>query len=488
MQLMSFRRPLLDSLRRKTLFGFAAIALLVAALSAFLLVEMRLLEAQIRVGEQINRFFGTVLEMRRFEKNFFLYRQASDLAETRDYLTQARAILAADGEEFARFAGEHEVSRLRTGLDTYADLLTEGAAHETRRQARIREVGKELATIAEEWTRRERALLQEQLDRHRQRLLWSIAIIVIAVLAIGRLLAAHVARPLRILERRMDAVAAGESAKLDLDGQDREIAALTAAFNRVLHELELHQRQLLRAERLASLGTLLSGVAHELNNPLSNVSTSCQILAEEVDAGGTALQRDLITQIDAETWRARRIVSTLLDYARDRPFRRDAVALRALVDDSLRLLRTRLPPQVELVVDIDPGLVVKGDRQRLQQVLFNVVANAGDSIEGDGNIVISATQVRDPWPADALVFGHGRGDAPAIELAVTDSGQGIPAAIRPRIFDPFFTTKEVGHGLGLGLFIVFEIVEEHDGTIAVQDASGGGTRIALRLPTAEGTP
>lgn len=457
----------LDSLRRKIVLAYGAVAALVVALSAFSVIEMRLLEAQIASGERIGQFLGIALEIRRFEKNFFLYRQSADLDETHAYVAQARRLLTEHAGDFVAFetTGEH-IDTLRAALAAYDALGASGAA-DPLLEARIRQAGKQIVTIAENWARAERALLQRQLERHRFWLLGAIVAVVAAALLVGQLLAWRVARPLRRLERDMEAVAAGRLTRFDLHADDREIASLTVAFNHVLRELDLRQGQLVRSEKLAALGTLLSGVAHELNNPLSNISTSCEILAEEVGAGGTAFQQELIGQIDAETWRARRIVRSLLDYARNREFRREPVALAALVEESLRLVKARIPAQVEIQIAIPADLTLDGDKQRLQQALFNLIGNALDALEGAGRLSIAARRTD---------------DGAAVEIEVKDDGAGIPADILPRIFDPFFTTKEIGHGLGLGLFIVFEIVEEHGGSIVVNSEPGLGTTFHLRFP------
>lgn len=474
----------LDSLRRKIVFGYGAVVVLVIGLSTFSLIEMRILETQIAAGERIGRFLGLALEIRRFEKNYLLYRQAADLDENRAYVEQARQLLAEHGSILETIERPERIAALRTTLDNYASLMAgpAGADGYALREAQIRHAGKEIVTAAEDWSRSERTLMQGQLDRHRLRLLGSIAAIVVLLVAIGQWLSWRVARPLKQLEENMAAVGAGRLAKLEMAVGDREIASLTQAFNHVLHELELRQGQLVRSEKLAALGTLLSGVAHELNNPLSNISTSCEILATEVGAGDTAFQKELLDQIDSETWRARRIVRSLLDYARDRPFRSELIPLATLVEESLRLIRGQLPAQVEISTTISTDLVVPGDKQRLQQALFNLVGNAVDALEGAGKITIAARVTAAPCPTDTLVFGQCASSAGAIEIDVGDNGHGIAPQDLPRIFDPFFTTKEVGRGLGLGLFIVFEIIEEHGGCIAVKSEPGRGTRFLIHLP------
>jgi signal transduction histidine kinase len=495
---MRFRLPALDSLRRKIVFGYGAVAFLVIALSTFSLVEMRVIETQIAAGERIGEFLGIALEIRRFEKNYFLYRQETDLDENRAYVAQARRLVEENLRLFESFESTEGIRRLLHSFDAYGGLMSVHAENPDHpgQEALIRQAGKEIVTVAERWARTERNRLQDQLDRHRKWLLGAIVAVAALVVVIGHFLAWRVARPLKQLEQNMAAVGTGQLAQLELKAEDREIASLTQAFNHVLRQLELRQGQLVRSEKLAALGTLLSGVAHELNNPLSNISTSCEILAEELAAekvgpGRTALdeesaafRQELLAQIDGETWRARRIVRSLLDYARDRAFKREPVPLAALVEESLRLIKGRIPAQVAIAADIPAALIVAADRQRLQQALFNLVGNAIDALEGAGEVRIAARRTEAPYPADALVFGKSPQGA-AIEIEIGDDGHGIAPEILPRIFDPFFTTKEVGHGSGLGLFIVYEIVEEHGGCIAVESVPGQGTTFLVRLPVEE---
>lgn len=484
----------MNSLRRKITVGYSAIAILVVSLSLFSFFELRLMEERIVAGESIGEFFDTALEIRRFEKNYFLYRQASDLTENGAYVERGRVLLRDHAEPFETLAGQTRIAQLANDLERYGALMAaygRDSASEPLATS-IRHIGKDIITFAEELAGTERQALQAMLDRHRRLLIASVIVVGLLVIAIGQWLTRRVGRPLKEMEASMKAVAAGRLTQLDMKAEDREIASLTQAFNHVLRELEVRQGQLVRSEKLAALGTLLSGVAHELNNPLSNIGTSCQILAEEIGSGGTtpevgagetAYQKELIEQIDAETWRARHIVRSLLDYARDREFKHEPIALAQLVGDTLRLMRSQIPAQVAVTVDIPDALEVFGDRQRLQQVLINLVGNAAAAITGNGTITVSARQDMAACACGPLVFGQcASNTSGSVEIVVRDSGQGIPADILPRIFDPFFTTKEVGHGVGLGLFIVFEIIEEHGGCIAVDSEVGKGTVFRIRLP------
>jgi signal transduction histidine kinase len=196
--------------------------------------------------------------------------------------------------------------------------------------------------------------------------------------------------------------------------------------------------------------------------------------------------RQLIEDIDAETLRARRIVRALLDYAGDREFKPAAVPLAELVQETLRFLKSKRPPGMEVRVDIPPELAVRGDRPRLQQVLLNLVVNAFDAMGEAGILSISARPAHagerdDRFPAH---LGQCQPGAPVIDLILADTGPGIPDELLSRVFDPFFTTKPVGQGSGLGLFITHEIIEEHGGCIGVANHPGGGAEFRIRLPAA----
>lgn len=432
-------QSIMNSLRRRILLGYTSIAALMAGLALFSFIELRMLEEKIVSGERVARFFDISLEIRRFEKNYFLYHQAADLVENRAFIDQARELLRAHADIPSAIQLGDQLEHYALLMEGYADNENDALAGE------IRKIGKEIVTLAEDLAQAERQALATMLNSHRY---W----LILSALAVGLLMAIV-------------------------------ITSLTRAFNHVIRQLDLRQGQLVRSEKLAALGTLLSGVAHEINNPLSNISSSCEILTEEVGVEGTAFQKELLNQIDTETWRARRIVRSLLDYARDREFHREAVPLAQMIEETLRLIRGQIPASVSIEHHITDNLIVTGDKQRLQQVLFNLIGNAAEALEGAGSIDISARPTRAPCPADTLVFGQCRNSNNVVEIEIRDNGHGIPANILPHIFDPFFTTKAVGCGSGLGLFIVFEIIEEHGGCIAVRSEAGKGTTFYIHLPT-----
>jgi signal transduction histidine kinase len=315
-----------------------------------------------------------------------------------------------------------------------------------------------------------------------------------------------VVKPLKSLEESMGVIAEGKFERIAINSKDREIVSLTRAFNKMLKELELHERHLIQSEKLASLGTLLSGVAHELNNPLSNISSSNQILMEEFQE---ALERksprpwpadpnftkELMAQINEQTDRARNIVRSLLDFSRDREFKKEQLSLRKLCEETIQFVKGQMPANIGIVISVPEDISIFADKQRLQQALLNLIKNAVDAIApGEGAITIKAEKRRAMDDIEDERIGiynylKYRGkctlDQDTVDIEIRDTGPGIPVDIIPRIFDPFFTTKDVGKGSGLGLFIVHEIIEEHDGCIAVDSGPDKGTAFLIRLPIAE---
>lgn len=477
------------SLQAKIVYVYLALAALIVGLSIVALIELDSIAEKAREGSKVAELADATLEMRRFEKNHFLYDKADDLADHARFASRASELLQRDAVAIDRLAGAGAAQALAADLQRYTAAMAAHAhapADEATAEA-ARALGNRVVTMGERLAHLERLSLNTALTAHQRNLLLSLAVVAALLILTGVLLARQVTRPLQAMETRMEAVASGQLTRLALDSPEREFVSLAAAFNHVLDELERRQHTLVRAEKLASLGTLLSGVAHELNNPLSNISSSAQILKEDIDADAT-FREQLIEDIDAETLRARRIVRTLLDYAGDREFKPAAVPLAELVEETLRFLKSKRPPGIEVQVEIAPALNVLGDRPRLQQVLLNLIVNAWDAIGEHGELRVSAQSSvvgkNDGFPSHA---GQCRPGNAVIDLRLTDSGPGIPPELLSRVFDPFFTTKAVGHGSGLGLFIVFEIIEEHGGCISVANRPEGGAEFCIRLPAVPAT-
>ncbi len=489
------------SIRQKITLGYYAIVIIILGLSIFTFVELSLVEKKIMFGEAISDFFDTTLEIRRFEKNFFLYAKEFDYEENVKYVARAQELIEVNIPGFNTIARPEQVETLRKNLAAYKVLMDRYSKSKAEGQRlsgldeRIRKTGKEIITIAEDISKTERKNLQRLLTRYQKILFFSIITLSFLAIAIGQVLSRMVVRPLKALEESMGVIAEGKFERIAIDSKDREIVSLMNAFNKMLKELELHERHLIQAEKLASLGTLLSGVAHELNNPLSNISSSSQILSEEIEEHDMAYKKELISQINEQTDRARNIVRSLLEFSRDKEFKKENLQLKKLFEETIQFVRGQVPTRVMINLAVPDDITISADKQRIQQAFLNLIKNAVESITTDeGSVSITAKKRRAADKGEEDVTGiynylKFRGkctiEDDTIDIEVRDTGSGVPPEILSKIFDPFFTTKDVGKGSGLGLFIVYEIIEEHDGCIAVDSEIGKGTTFFIKLPMKE---
>jgi PAS domain S-box-containing protein len=232
-------------------------------------------------------------------------------------------------------------------------------------------------------------------------------------------------------------------------------------------DLEDAHLQLVQSEKIASVGRMAAGVAHEINNPLSGILIFAELLKEGLE-GFTQLGKDAQEIID-QTLRCKKIVAELLEFSRQSVGKVTSFSLSGLIDKSLNLLINQAIFQdIEVTTNIDPNMPeMIGDLGQIQQVLTNLVINAADAMKGRGRLDIDAT------------FDPKRNQ---FVIKVTDDGPGIPEELRDKIFDIFFTTKPVGKGTGLGLSISQNIIRLHGGNILVDSPRGGGTRFNIELP------
>jgi signal transduction histidine kinase len=228
------------------------------------------------------------------------------------------------------------------------------------------------------------------------------------------------------------------------------------------------EEQLQISEKMASIGILAAGVAHEVNTPLTGISSFTQMLLEGADQDDPKTK--LLEKIERQTFRAAKIVNGLLNLSRPAAGNERApVDLNVVINDVLSLLEHQFKVgRIQVRRDLaSPGPAVMGIEHKLQQVFLNLFLNARDAMPKGGWLSIAT-----------------RGSDGMAVAEVGDTGSGIPSEHLARIYDPFFTTKAIGQGTGLGLSITYGIVREHDGTITCDSEVGQGTRFTLALPSA----
>jgi C4-dicarboxylate-specific signal transduction histidine kinase len=252
-----------------------------------------------------------------------------------------------------------------------------------------------------------------------------------------------------------------------------DLRETTAEIQRREQELREKQEQLVQAGKLASLGELTTGVAHELNNPLNNIGLVIGNILDRLDQGSTDIDKiaaDLKRTMQ-QVEKATEIITHLRSFGRVAPSKRELVHLNEVIESSVSLLREQMrlhEIELRLNLSIDDPCVI-GNSIQLEQVIMNLLTNARDALATSDTRLISLSSVA--VEGEAL-------------LIVEDSGPGIPPDAEARIFDPFFTTKNVGDGTGLGLSIVYGIVNEHQGSISLENRPTGA-RFVIRLPLAK---
>ncbi len=461
------------NIRRRVLLGMLLSVLAVGLIGTFSYLSLAQIERKMGFIEVIDDLANTILEIRRYEKNYMLYGHQEDFDESRAFAAKAQAILVKLEGNAAEFGLSQEHASLKTTLTDYeaqAERLfaTQGPNAPLTERERLRDMGKQLVDLSQQMVIHERARILTIVQTLKHQLLLS----VVVFLGLGGgflfVLGHKTIMALRRIEEATREIAKGRFTALVPSGSDDEVDRVVGAFNHMIAELQKRQEHLVREKKLSSIGVLTSGVAHQLNNPLNNISTSCQILMEEGGACDPAFSHRLLGNIDQEVARARDIVKGLLEFSRAKEFERKPTVLAVVVARSVALVSSQVPAGVEILREVPGNIIIPMDAQRMQEVFINLLINALQAMkDASGRITISAA--RDVERGQAVI-------------SISDTGVGINQEDRARIFDPFFTTKEVGKGTGLGLSIVFGIVEQHQGEITVESTPGQGASFILRLP------
>ncbi|MDM8548114.1 sensor histidine kinase [Candidatus Venteria ishoeyi] len=304
-----------------------------------------------------------------------------------------------------------------------------------------------------------------------QRTIWTLLVVVfLLTLILARWSAAVLARPLNRFVEMLTRYGNGEKVRCQENRRD-EMGAVGKAFNRLIDNLAEAEQKRQQAEavanqtaRLATVGELAAGVAHEINNPLNNMMSLLDIINKEPLPGGVREDLDLLRQ---ENRRCAEVVQGLLDFSRPKPPLIRQVDMLEVVEDSVRLLHKRARTlNIELqIVSAPQGAYVKADPAQIQQVLVNILLNA---------IHIS--------PPDSSIDIYLKADEKCLECRVEDYGKGVAPQELSKIFQPFYTTKQDRGGTGLGLSVSYAIIMRHNGEIRGELRPGGGLAVCFRLP------
>lgn len=329
----------------------------------------------------------------------------------------------------------------------------------------------------------------------------SLAFVLLVSASVGALLHRLIYLPLKDLEAGAKKISSGDLEHNIPVRNDDEFGHVAGSFNKMTlalkksmfemqdlvqtlelkveqrtRELRLAEAEAARGEKLASVGQLAAGIAHELNNPLTGVLTFTSLLRKKLpDSSQDAEDLDLVIR---ETKRCASIIRRLLDFAREKVPVKGFFNLNQLIEETVRLVEhPALLKKIEILMQLDADLPqIWGDADLIKQVMLNMIVNAEQAIEGQGSIIVESRRHIAPATKTGIEA------LPMVEIAIKDTGCGIPEANLQRIFDPFFTSKEVGRGTGLGLSVSYGIIKAHEGQIKVESTVGAGTTFRIYLP------
>ncbi len=414
------------------------------------------------------------LEIRRYEKNFIIRHEKEDFQRVVEYLNEVKKYILQLKKNIKVVAHPVHLKELEKTLSEYertfltfrTECMLESSDQECHSRLALRSVGHELVRITDELVQQEQKRMTGFVDNHRILLIQSVIVLIVLSIFTLRLLYSSIILPLKTIQRAAEEIAAGTFHRLPLPAKHDEVYAVLHTFNKMVTELKEQQEQLFQAKKLSSIGTLASGTAHQINNPLNNIATSCQLAMAETDAEQSPFTAQMLKTINQETQRAGEIVRGLLEFSRAHTFSMQEVKLKTVVDKVMRLVASEIPSGITVKQTIPDHFILNLDVQKMVEALLNLLINGIQAIENPpGKVTITAAAK----------------DNRAI-ITIRDTGAGIKPENLQKVFDPFFTTKEEGSGTGLGLAVVYGIIKKHNGTIQVKSEKGKGTRFFITLP------
>jgi len=464
------------TIREQIMASFSVCFVFMAVIIAINYNNSRRLSRAMQFFELAQELNSTILEMRRYEKNYFLYRQAFNYEENVTYTNQLALTLKREQESLVEAIGRDNYGHFGQYVGDYSalmDKMRKTACDQfdcTELQAAIRGAGQNLITLADQLVVTQRRIIDRLLRQLIPLPLLSLLLLVVLLGFVIFFIGEKVIRPLARITRESEAVAQGAFQRITpLGDSHNEIYHLVAAINRMMSELEKRQEQLIQSRKIASIGTLTAGIAHEINNPVNNISLILEALIEDGcdmdEAERNKLYQDAMDQAD----RTSEIVKNLLEFSRATHPRLEEVDLEEIVDKTARLLNNEFKlHNITFTKQVHARLPrARLDKGGLQQVLLNLFMNSIQAMDHGGELKVEIGPADDPDEA---------------RIDVIDNGPGIPSNYLGQIFDPFFTTKKEGVGTGLGLSVSYNIIKKNQGRLEVQSRPGQGTRFSIFLP------
>ncbi|HUI67490.1 MAG TPA: ATP-binding protein [Nitrospirota bacterium] len=437
----------------------------------FAFQNMNLVLTKLRFVEIADDLNASFLEMRLSEKNYFLYKDEKALAEISGKIKYTEKTIGEVRDDIIRAIGETDLKKLESHLMAYSDVVKEAARRnsgDAQLELQLRAEGKKLKEFSDSITHLERRRVNDIILSSKRIFIFSIWAILILALLVGHFISQMILRSLREIEKLAKSISGGNFHSIEGFRSNDELGSVIVAINSMSEELGHREEELIQSKKLASLGILTAGVAHELTNPLNNISMIAQTYAELYDKLSSKERVEFMNKVEEQTERIRKIVKNLLDFSKPKDANPNEADINAVIQKTLTLVQNMIDvSNIETTLHLDRALPhVYVDEHQIQQVLVNLITNAVQAMSSGGRLVISSRPGKS-------------GDS--VEVGVADTGKGIPPEFLPHIFDPFFSTKG-DEGTGLGLSVSYGIIKNHKGDIRVDSKVGVGTTFTLELP------
>jgi two-component system NtrC family sensor kinase len=461
------------TIRKRVAILIVAQASLILIISVSVYFSFRVVSSRMQVIEKIDDLNINFLRMRMLEKNYFLYRDHQALEELIGKAEEGYNKIKSSEYNLDYILGETTYNKMLKISYNYLNMtrgLKKGPLFAPDSENRLREIGHELDELSALTLKKEREDVNKIINHNVIKVIISLGVIFLVQLIFWQYFWHIIIRDLTRMKELIRMVSEGNihevAVKKIVSGS--EIYLAMRAISDMAKELEKREVELLQAKKLASLGVIIAGVAHELGNPLNNIAMLGQAYLSIYDMLGDEEKKIYMGDVLNQTERIRKIIQNLLDFSRQKKPALEEISPKEVVARSIELVSNQLKiSNVKLHLKVPDGLPnIYVDASQLEQVLVNLYVNSIQAMPSGGNLFIS-------------LYNDRRGER--LVMTVRDTGTGISQEIIANIFDPFFSTKGT-KGTGLGLSVSYGIIKEHHGEISVESQEGEGTTFVIKLP------
>ncbi len=458
-------------IKNKIIMSYILNVAFILLIGFFSIHNIDLVLAKLKFVEIADDLNASFLEMRISEKNFFLYEDRAALSEINEKIKDNEDLIESASADISRAIGQDKLAQLRIYQKKYAeaaDKIRENKVRDPRLELNLRTDGQKLRDFFKDITKFERRTVSSIILSSKELLYISFLCVLALAVAVGRFISLKILAPLQSIERLAISISKGDFRKIENIKSNDEVGSVIEAVNLMSEELKHRGEEILQSKKLASLGILTAGVAHEMTNPLNNISMLAQNFIEYYIFLSQEERIEMMDMVGDEAKRIEAVVKGLLDFSKPKEANMKLADINEAIVKSVKLMQNTLDiSNVALNLSLYPALpAVLMDVNQIQQVFINVIVNAIQAMPGGGKLFIETLQES----AEDMVI-----------IKLTDTGKGISAECLPHIFDPFFTTKGVD-GTGLGMSVSYGIIKSHNGNIRVESQLDAGTTFTIELP------